>query len=268
MKAIFYILSILVIGASTYFSFVNKAKLEDEMSTFKKTEGTNQNVSAAIKTTQKNLGDTTEALGGAKKVNAELSSTKENEEAKARSTMAAIEKYEAEIEDHDAKLVEFEELQKRVEDMMKGINVPVAQLPDEIEKLDNRRKALQKEFEELEITIMGLTKNVSTNREELGRQGERLVEMRQRIARNAMKGRITAVDPVWGFVVVNLGQKNSNIDAQSDLLVYRDGKFLGRLDIQSIEPTQSISDIDLKNLRPGQRICPGDTVILAKAAGS
>ena len=79
---------------------------------------------------------------------------------------------------------------------------------------------------------------------------------------------ITAVDPVWGFVVVNLGQKNSNIDAQSDLLVYRDGKFLGRLDIQSIEPTQTISDIDLKNLRPGQRIRPGDTVILASASGN
>ena len=31
MKSIFYILSILVIGASAYFAFDNKSKLEDEM---------------------------------------------------------------------------------------------------------------------------------------------------------------------------------------------------------------------------------------------
>lgn len=268
MKSIFYILSILVIAASTFFAFLNKGKLEDEMSKFKETEGTNQNVSASIKTTQKSLDDTKETLGGAKKLNAELTSTKENEESKGRNTMAAIEKYEAEIEDHNAKLIEFQQVEAKVKEMMEGIDIPFEQLGGEITKLENERKALQKTYEELEITIEGLTKAVDGNREEVARQSARLAEMRQRIARNGLQGRITAVDPVWGFVVVNLGQKNSNIDSESDLLVYRDGVFLGRLDIQSIEPTQTISDIDLKNLRPGQRIRPGDTVILASASGN
>jgi len=268
MKTIFYILSVLVIGASAYFAFENKAKLLNERAVYDEAFATNANVTASIKTTLKNLDDTKQALTASKAKHEELKATKSNEEAKERSHLASVEKYETEIEDHDAKLAEFAEIEAKVKEMMKGIDIPFARIGEEIEKLKSQQKGLQKDFEELEVTILGLEKNVSSNKDEVARLQSRLVDMRQRIARNSLQGRITAVDPVWGFVVVNLGDKNSNITAQSDLLVYRDGVFLGRLDIQSIEPNQTISDIDLKHLRPGQRIRPGDTVILAKTVGN
>lgn len=268
MKSIFYILSVLLIAASAYFAFDNKAKLEAEMTLFTETHRTNQNVAAAIKTTESDLADTEGSLKAAKEKNAELISTNENEVAKERSLAATLEKYETEIEEFDAKLKEFEEIQKKVSDIIGDLNITFADIPTEIAKIENQRKTLQSDYEELELTVEKLTSSVVSNREEITRLQGRLVEMRQRIARNSAQGRITAVDPVWGFVVVNLGERNSNIDAESELLVYRQGIFLGRLDIQSIEPTQTISDIDMKNLRPGQRIRPGDMVILANTAGN
>ena len=62
MKTIFYILSVLVIGASAYFAFENKAKLLNERAVYDEAFATNANVTASIKTTQKNLDDTKQAL--------------------------------------------------------------------------------------------------------------------------------------------------------------------------------------------------------------
>ena len=96
----------------------------------------------------------------------------------------------------------------------------------------------------------------------------RLDEIRNKMTLNSVQGMVTAVDPVWGFVIVNLGEKNSNVTQQSDLLVSRNGLLLGRLTVSSLEPTQTICDVDMKAMKPGQRIQPGDSVIIAKTPGS
>ena len=88
------------------------------------------------------------------------------------------------------------------------------------------------------------------------------------MSRNAVAGIVTAVDPVWGFVIVNLNEKNSNVTSDSDLLVSRNGLLLGRLTVSSLELNQTICDIDLRAMKPGQRIQPGDSVIIAKTPGN
>lgn len=268
MKTIFYILSVLIILASAYFAFENKNKLDKQIAIFNDQRATNVIVGASTAKTQTSLDDTNAALVTAKSERAKAAARKESETSKAENLAKTIDRYKGEIEGYDAELAKFDAIEKKVAELMKGQPITFEQIPAELEKLENKRKGLQKEFEELEVTIAGLEKNVATNREEISRQTDRLVVMRKRIARNAQQGRITSVDPVWGFVIVNLGSKNSNVDAESDLLVYRNNVFLGRLNIQSIEPNQTISDVDLKNLRPGQRLLPGDTVILAKSVGN
>ena len=111
MKSIFYILSVLVIAAAAYFAFENKNKLEKQMADYQTAFDTKQIVSASIKTTQTNLDDTTEALKKSKAKNAELTAQKESEESKERNLRATIEKYETEIEDYNAKLAEFAQIE-------------------------------------------------------------------------------------------------------------------------------------------------------------
>jgi hypothetical protein len=47
------------------------------------------------------------------------------------------------------------------------------------------------------------------------------------------------------------------------LIVQRDGRRIGRVRPSSIEPTQTIGEIDFESLATGVRIQPGDRVILA-----
>jgi hypothetical protein len=50
------------------------------------------------------------------------------------------------------------------------------------------------------------------------------------------------------------------------LLVKRDGKLIGRVRPSSIEPNQTIAEIDQESLVLGVRLQPGDRVILARPA--
>lgn len=268
MKSIFYIISILVIGAAGYFAFDNKAKLEAEMAKYDELNTKRMNVAATIKKTEGTLDDTKGALSKAKDLNSELISTKDNEIAKERSLRATLEKVQLRIDEADAKLKQFEEAQALVKKALEGLDVPFNEIEGKIAQLEDERKQQQKKFEELEEIERKLTANVQGNREEISRLVTRMDEIRMKLGRNAIAGTVTAVDPVWGFVIVNLGERNSNITPQSDLLVSRGGQLLGRLTVSSLEPTQTICDLDLKALKPGQRIQPGDKVILSSTVGN
>jgi hypothetical protein len=78
-----------------------------------------------------------------------------------------------------------------------------------------------------------------------------------------MQAVITGVNQEWGFLVIGAGS-NTGFTPQTSLLVQRDGKMIGRVRPSSIEPTQTIAEINFKTLAPGVRIQPGDYVIYEK----
>jgi len=268
IKTVFYILSILVILAAVFFAFDNNAKMKDQMAKWKETNGTNTNVAASIKERGKELEVAKNELGAAKTRNAELISTKENEQSKERNLKQTLDQYNVDIEDTDAEVIKFEEIKKKVEGMIGGLNIPFDQIPGEIQKMEDQRKAQASKLEELVMLEEKLDKNVAENNDENARLASRLGEIRSKISRNAVQGAVIAVDSNWGFVIVNKGRSNSNITEQSDLLVSRGGRLLGRLKVHSLEVNQTICDLDLKSLKPGVRIQPGDRVTVSEAAAN
>ena len=82
---------------------------------------------------------------------------------------------------------------------------------------------------------------------------------------NAKESVITAVEADWGFVVIGAGS-NVGFTPQTKLLVKRDGVLIGRINPTSIEPSQTIAEIETSSLAPGASIQPGDRVILAVPA--
>lgn len=74
------------------------------------------------------------------------------------------------------------------------------------------------------------------------------------------EGRVLAVNPAWNFVVLNLGDKQ-NVSNNTELLVKRGTRFLGKVRITSVEPSTSIADIVANSMPQGATISPGDTVI-------
>jgi len=71
---------------------------------------------------------------------------------------------------------------------------------------------------------------------------------------------IISVNPEFSFVVIRVG-RSDGLTMDARLLVKRGGVLIGRLNAVLIEANQTIADIDLKSLRPGTQVLPGDEVV-------
>ena len=248
-KKILYALSVLLAGAAAYWSFDNKAKLEGEISRFEETRSKKDSVERKADKTEKTEIETAAELEKADVRNAELIADMEN--MKARETSMNRSKEEAQV---------------KIDEQLKGVNVPWAQIPAEIKRQQEVRKKRGDDLDLLNEHIAKLTKDVADKRASNTRESDRLSKIRTKIARNAKVGAITSVNSTWGFVIVNLGTNNSNVTPQSKLLVTRNGRLLGRLTPNSVEASQTVCDLNARDINPGVRIQPGDQVTLADSS--
>jgi len=77
-----------------------------------------------------------------------------------------------------------------------------------------------------------------------------------------VRGTILAVNQAYNFVVLNLGGRNG-VEPHSEMLIVRDGTFIGKIRISSVEPATAIGDIITSTLARGVQVQPGDIVIYA-----
>jgi outer membrane murein-binding lipoprotein Lpp len=73
-----------------------------------------------------------------------------------------------------------------------------------------------------------------------------------------LKGKVTAVDPEWNFVVLDIGQTQGVLE-RGEMMVHRDGKLVAKVRIVRVEPDRSIA-----NVLPGWKqadVLEGDQVL-------
>ena len=80
--------------------------------------------------------------------------------------------------------------------------------------------------------------------------------------RAGVHGSVLAYNQAYNFVVLNLGARNG-VEANSEMLVLRDGTLIGKIRISSVEPATAIGDIMTNSLARGVQVQPGDSVIYA-----
>jgi hypothetical protein len=75
------------------------------------------------------------------------------------------------------------------------------------------------------------------------------------------KGSVVAVDPKYDFIIVNIGGEQGVVQ-NANLLVSRDGKFIGQVKVTSVQPNRAIANVlpDWKQ----DEIMEGDQVIPSK----
>ena len=265
-KKILYALSVLLAGAAAYYSFDNKAKLEGEISRFEETRDKKDSVERNADKTEKTEIETAAELEKADVRNAELIADMENMKSRETSMNKSKEEAQVKIDEAEARLANFAKVKAEIDEQLKGVNVPWAQIPAEIKRQQEVRKKRGDDLDLLNEHIAKLTKDVADKRASNTRESDRLSKIRTKIARNAKVGAITSVNSTWGFVIVNLGTNNSNVTPQSKLLVTRNGRLLGRLTPNSVEASQTVCDLNARDINPGVRIQPGDQVTLADSS--
>ena len=266
MKAILYVVAILVLGGAAYFTLEHKNKFDQLETVRRDTDSKNNAVAANVSAKETELKKAKEELGAAEQKREELSQAI----AALKSTGSTLQRQVAELDTtlktQDEEFVGINKAREEVANILKdlgGEDITIESLGDKIKEIDEERKAQQAKLEETETLVEGAEKKIAATRADIDRLVKRDIERSARIGRNSMEAVVTAVNQDWGFLVIGAGS-NSGFTPQSSLLVQRDGRLIGRVTPSAIEPTQTIAEIDLSSLAPGARIQPGDRVILNK----
>jgi hypothetical protein len=163
---------------------------------------------------------------------------------------------EAKLQDKETEIVA---LQKQIEEKHPASVNPGAPSSVELQaQLDDARQQLDAAEREKSL----LSEEVETVRQRsLQLEDEK---KRRAVARGkvGLRGTVLAVNQAYNFVVLNLGGRNG-VEAHSEMLVVRDGTFIGKIRISSVEPATAIGDIITSTLARGVQVQPGDIVIYA-----
>ena len=163
---------------------------------------------------------------------------------------------ETKLQDKDA---EIAALQKQVNEKQPASANPGAPSTVELQaQLDDARQQLDNAEREKSL----LSEKMQTVTEKSSRLEDE--KKRRAVARGkvGVRGTILAVNHAYNFVVLNLGGRNG-VEARSEMLIVRDGTYIGKIRISSVEPATAIGDIITSTLARGVQVQPGDIVIYA-----
>jgi hypothetical protein len=265
MKAIFYVVALLVIGGGIYLTLEHSRKFEalqqDRLTTIK----TNTDVSANADVKEKELKDERAVLVISEQKREELKQSIDALKSSGATSERDIAELDGTLKAQQLEFAELDKTMKEVGEILKGLgeDITLDNLPDKIQQIEDDKKARTAKLEELTTLGGAAEKLLENNRAELDRLMKRNIERNSRIGRNSMEAVITAVNQDWGFLVIGAGS-NSGFTPQTSLIVQRDGRRIGRVRPSSIEPTQTIAEIDFTSLATGVRLQAGDRVMLAK----
>lgn len=163
---------------------------------------------------------------------------------------------ETKLQDKDA---EISALQKQVEEKQPASANPGAPSTVELQaQLDDARQQLENAEREKSL--------LSDKMQAVTEKSSRLEDEKKRsaVARGkvGVRGTILAVNRAYDFVVLNLGGRNG-VETHSEMLIVRDGTYIGKIRISSVEPATAIGDIITSTLARGVQVQPGDIVIYA-----
>jgi hypothetical protein len=184
-------------------------------------------------------------------------------ESKVASAEAELVKLEQEKADLQTKLqaneTEIATLQKQLEEVKPGGANPGAPSTVELQaQLDDARRQLE-DAEREKTFLSDRMQTVQTRSVQLEDEKKRRAVATGKIG---VRGTVLAVNQTYNFVVLNLGGRQG-VEPNSEMLVLRDGSFIGKIRISSVEPATAIGDIITSTLARGVQVQPGDVVIYA-----
>jgi hypothetical protein len=163
---------------------------------------------------------------------------------------------EATLQDKETEILT---LQKQLEEKQPASVNPGAPSTVELQaQLDDARQQLDGAEREKSLLSEKL-QSVKERSSQLEDEKKRRAVARGKVG---VRGTVLAVNQAYNFVVLNLGGRNG-VEAHSEMLVVRDGTFIGKIRISSVEPATAIGDIITSTMARGVQVQPGDIVIYA-----
>jgi peptidoglycan hydrolase CwlO-like protein len=257
MGKILVIASVVISLATAGLGFVNKNKLGETKQGLETAQADLTAAKTQKEAAEKSLKAKTDELATA---------VAEKEQAVAQATQA-----QSELTSTKTALAEATQKASTAETQLTQANTELAELKNKVAELSNAGSGttqadnsqvteLTNRIQEQELLIAKLQSELDNSKTEIK---QFVIEKKQRedkVLAKGTEGRVLAVNPAWNFVVLNLGDKQ-NVSNNTELLVKRGTRYLGKVRITSVEPSTSIADIVANSMPQGVTITPGDTVI-------
>ncbi len=256
MIKVLFLLSIVVMGVSSFFAWKNG---RDFTATRIKKASTHRQISTQ--------------LDSIKTVNAEI--------AKLNGEIDTVQKdvdtQDQTFKGHQLKISQLDSESKNTATEFDTKNKKLEELKAELAKLPQGMKpeTLQEDLNKMRQTIAELGSQADAKQKEIDAEQAKVAAVQQQKAdlvrkiedrkkafeRNGLTARIVAVNNDWGFCVINAG-KPQGITPDTKLLVTRGTQTVGKLSILAVEGGRTVANILTDSLAPGMSPAPGDRVIL------
>jgi peptidoglycan hydrolase CwlO-like protein len=159
----------------------------------------------------------------------------------------------------ESKNLVLAELKTQLAKLPPGINPET--LGEDLNKLKKVNAELEGAIEETGKLVVAENDKLPGLKKNLADINEKIEARRRLFDKNALDTQVVAVNPDWGFVIVNAGQ-NKDINAASRLIVTRDSVVIGKLNVISVHGNQALANINYEVDYSGRQVAPGDKVIL------
>lgn len=245
------------IGAAA-LGFLNRGKFLESRGALDAAQGQlttlNQQIDATKTEIEKKKEELSQITSEKEKLSADLGEARSQAD-KAKQELTAEQGKLKDLEtDNQAKDTRIAELETTVAELEQRTVTPEV-APAAVETVE--LQARMTELETLNQQLQDQNTALSAQMGELRRKddGRRKLQMRQ-----GLSGTILAVNQAWNFVVLSLGDRQGVVP-NAEMLVQRDGQYLGKVRVTSVEPSTSIADILVRTVPRGLSVMPGDRVI-------
>lgn len=265
MKLITYILALVFIGGAAAFSMMNISKHEEQLKDTKELAAKVRSKKMSVSDREKKLQAEEATRDETKEQNFSLKADKGIKEKDVRDNKKQSADFDDDLEELVSQKDEVQKALTEIEKALDGENIPLDEVEQYVTDLENKKKDLNKTNVALQQEMDVFSTAVTENNAVISDFKEAQIKRRKNLAANKVSSLITAVDNEWGFVVVK-PHSDAVIKQESQLVVIRGSKHIGRLSINAIEDEggRVLANIDYSSLASGMRIRPGDRVILSK----
>lgn len=264
MKIAFHILTFVVCAVAAYFSLSHRELFINQQSVRLETISTNKTVSSRADGVDVEANEKQNALTAIETEAATAAAALESATASGRSLTSQLAEIGSTVEGQETEIARLNESISEVSKIFQefGENVTPSTVEETIVNLQRERDELVQSRDEMEELTAAAIRNLEEKRAEAARVTERINARNAQLSLNAAEAVISAVNHEWGFVLIGAGS-NSGFSPQTSLIVQREGRIIGRVRPSSIEPTQTVAEIDYTSIPVGMRFQPGDRVMLA-----
>lgn len=256
MIKVLFILTILITGVAAVFAYKNGREFTDVRT---RIAGVNAEIVREKIADAALVADCARLSGEVAKVRGDIDTQQELlKQGKNRLVLAESDAKRVQ-EELDAKAEKKKKLEIDLEGLPKGMK------PETIAEDINRMKKEKADLEGQALLKADEVKKeeakIADAQKKLDDVTRKIEDRRKMFERNSLQAQVVAVNPDWGFVVIDAG-KSSGIEQDTKLLVTRNRQTVGKISVISVEGNRTVAGIVPDAIYGGSTIAPGDRVIL------